>query len=102
MARKAEGFRLSRRAAADLEAIYDYTAKTWSAAQAERYTHDLEAAIQGLVTGSRVGRRREDLGEDLHSLLVGSHLVIYRESNAYLLVARILHGSMDHALHLGQ
>lgn len=102
MARKAEGFRLSRRAAADLEAIYDYTAKTWSAAQAERYTHDLEAAIQGLVTGSRIGRRREDLGDNLYSMLVGSHLVIYREDEGYLLVARVLHGSMDHAWHLGR
>jgi len=99
MARKPSGYRLSRAAEADLEDIFAYTARTWSVRQAERYLDDLEAALTDLAARRRIGHARPDVGADYLTLIVGSHLVIYRQAGG-LWIARILHAAMDIPRHL--
>ena len=41
--------RLSRKAIADLDGIWDYTAQTWSEEQAVIYYRQIYGAIQGLI-----------------------------------------------------
>ena len=99
MARKFRSYRLSRRAEADLEGIYAFTAQTWSHRQAERYNADILQALAGLVSGAKLGRRREELPEGYRSLPVGSHVIVYEEAEI-ISVARILHSAMDPSRHL--
>jgi toxin ParE1/3/4 len=99
MRRKFESYRLSRLAERDLEEIYEYTVNRWSVDQAIRYIANIRAAIAGLVEGSKVGRKRGDLPEGYLARRVGSHLIIFRETNL-ILVVRVLHTSMDAPRHL--
>ena len=99
MPRRFESYRLSRRAEADLADIYAYTATHWSLDQADRYITDIRSALVGLVDGSKRGRARADVGEGYLSYVVGAHLILYRETNA-IMVVRVLHTSMDAPRHL--
>jgi toxin ParE1/3/4 len=99
MGRRFEGYRLSRLAEADLVEIYDYTVEQWSVNQANRYVTDIQSAISALVEGVKVGRRRVDMPDGYLAQRVGSHLIIYRETNMILIV-RVLHTSMDAPRHI--
>jgi toxin ParE1/3/4 len=99
MPRKFESYRLSRRAEIDLAEIYAYTVTHWSKDQAIRYVIDIREAIAGLVTGRKIGRRRAEVGADYLCYRVGLHLIFYRETE-HILVARVLHASMDLQRHL--
>lgn len=99
MPRKFESYRLSRRAEIDLEGIYAYTVKQWSVDQANRYTADIQAAIAGLVAGTKIGHQRPDVAAGYLSYAVGSHFIFYRETEL-ILVTRILHQAMDAPRHL--
>ena len=46
------GYVLSPAAQADLSEIWDYTARHWGEAQAERYTRDIQATCEALSGGS--------------------------------------------------
>lgn len=92
-------FLLSLRARADLDAIWTYTAKTWSQAQAETHVAEIAATIDSLARGERVGREAERYGDYLKQP-VGSHVVFYRIGDGRLFVVRILHRRMDFERHL--
>jgi toxin ParE1/3/4 len=99
MPREFESYRLSRRAEIDLADIYAYTARNWSADQANRYIGEIASAITGLVSGSKIGRKRSDIAAGYLSYTVGSHVIFYRETE-HILIARVLHGAMDLPRHL--
>ncbi len=99
MARTFSGYRLSHAAEGDLQAIFAYTVRTWSLEQANRYLDEMEEALVGLAAGVRIGRGRSDIGPGYLVLIVGSHMVIYREVEA-IFVVRILHAAMDAPRHL--
>ena len=92
-------YRLSPLAVADLEDIWLYTFERWSLDQADRYQHDLIAAIEALASGMKVGRRT-DVREGYFKYAVGQHFVFFRPSEAGLDVIRILHRRMDVDRHL--
>lgn len=92
-------FRLSHRARGDLDAIWTYTAKTWSQAQAESYVAEILTTIESLARGERVGRKA-NLGGAYLKQPVGSHVVFYRIGDGRLLVVRVLHQRMDFERHL--
>ena len=54
------GYALSPAAQADLEEIWEYTARHWGEAQAERYTRDIQAACEAMSDGTLVGQSAED------------------------------------------
>lgn len=100
MARRFDSYRLSRLAEFDLEDIFDYTVKHWSVDQAERYLADIRAALDGLVAGVKLGRKRPDVADGYLSYLVGAHLIIYRVEADLIRVVRVLHAAMDIPSHL--
>ena len=55
-----KGFLLSPAARADLEEIWDYTARTWGRAQAERYVLEIREACESLAGRTRRGRSIDD------------------------------------------
>lgn len=93
------GCRLSPRAEADLEEIWFYTSENWSEEQADRYHAEIVMAFEGLVRGTKKGRR-VDVREGYFKYAVGSHFVYYRLSDATVDVVRILHQRMDVERHL--
>lgn len=91
---------LSRKAAADLEAIWDYTARRWNEDQAERYLRLLQNGIQTLAADPLLGGSCEELRAGYRKLLVGTHVMFYRIDRDRIEIVRILHARMDFARHL--
>ncbi|EIZ82380.1 plasmid stabilization system [Methylobacterium sp. GXF4] len=93
--------RLSAAARRDLSGIWTYSAKSWDAAQADRYVRQFADSFDSLARGSLKGRSADDIRTGYSKLAVGSHLVFYRMGAAGVIeVARILHQRMDIDRHL--
>jgi toxin ParE1/3/4 len=89
---------VSRMAENDIDAIYRYTAQTWSGAQANTYQALIMTALEELASGTKIGRPAAT--EGYLSLRVSSHSIIYREEDGVILIARVLHLAMDVERHL--
>ena len=94
------GYALSPAAQADLEEIWEYTARHWGTAQAERYMRDIQAACEAMSDGTVVGRSAEDIRAGYRKIVVGSHVVYFHERGGTLQIIRILHQRMDVARHI--
>ena len=94
--------RLSRKAIADLDGIWDYTVETWSEDQAIRYYRKISAAIQGLGSLPVFLENKYDIIKtDLLGYKIGSHIIFYKKhSDGSIGVYRILHEKMDFQRHL--
>ena len=88
-------FRLSTRAAADLEGIARYTIETFGVEQARRYRDDLEACFRTLAENPRLGRSAERLRPGLRRFERRSHAVFYMQNEDGILIVRILHARME-------
>ncbi|MCY4303314.1 MAG: type II toxin-antitoxin system RelE/ParE family toxin [Aestuariivita sp.] len=92
-------FRLSPLAESDLEHIWFYTWNEWSLNQANRYYDQIMDTIEELASGQKQGRK-VDIRDGYLKYAVGRHLVFFRCSDGMTDVIRVLHRSMDAALHL--
>jgi len=80
----------TRKAAADLNDIWDYTYDTWSAEQANTYYNNL------LADCSKVADKPENLGRHY-----GKHIIFFRKlQDGRVRIIRILHERMDFKRHL--
>lgn len=87
-------FRFSRRAAADLRSIAEYTLRAWGEKQTVRYLDELESCCQTLAGRPALGRECEEVRPGLRRMECGRHVVFYREDARGILVSRILHQRM--------
>ena len=87
--------RLSPLAEADLEDIWLYTLQNWSLEQADKYFAELMAAVEGLVSGDRIGRSACDIRAGYWKYGEGRHFIFYAVTDDRLDVIRILHKQMD-------
>ncbi len=89
--------KLSRAAAADLEAIDDYTIEHFGVAQAKKTLAAFEAALVALADRPRAGRLDEDhspSGRPLRFRVVkSSFVIVYEPWEEGIRVARVLHGA---------
>ena len=94
--------RLSRKAIADLDGIWDYTVETWSEEQAVFYYRQIYSAIQGLNDLPVFLEKRYDvIKPGLFGFKVGHHIIFYKKGkNSSISVDRILHEKMDYQRHL--
>jgi toxin ParE1/3/4 len=92
-------YQLAPLAEADLEEIWLYTARAWSAEQADSYHRDLVAAIEGLAQGKKHGRSVGVL-HGFQKYPCGSHMVYFLDYADRLEVVRILHQRQDAERHL--
>ena len=94
--------RLSRKAIADLDGIWGYTAQTWSQDQAVVYYQQLHTAIEGLNHLPVFLERSYDvIKPGLFGFKVGHHIIFYKKGdNGSISVDRILHEKMDYQRHL--
>lgn len=88
-------FRLTPRAAADLDAIAEYTIETWGPAQMEEYLRSMNSRFEWLARNPLAGRDRNDVHPGYRSFLEGSHIIFYVVSDEYVDIIGIPHKSMD-------
>jgi toxin ParE1/3/4 len=90
------GLVFSPAALADLDEIWDYTARRWSIDQAERYVRDIANACGALSDGHRKGTAIDEIRAGYFKLAVGSHFVFYHMTGAGEFdIVRVLHQRMD-------
>jgi toxin ParE1/3/4 len=88
-------FRLTPRAAADLDAIADYTIETWGLAQLETYLMGFNNRFQWLADNPLAGRERNDVHPGYRSYPEGSHVIFYIINDDRVDIIGIPHKSMD-------
>ena len=89
-------YALTNAAARDLDAIWDYTADTWSIDQADRYIAEIGVACEALARGDKIGRPADDIRPGSRKFAVGSHVLFFRQRpDGVTEVVRVLHQQMD-------
>ena len=88
-------FRITPRAAADLEAIAEYTIETWGLDQLENYLRSLNGRFEWLADNPNAGRERNDVHTGYRSFPEGSHVIFYIVSDDDIDIIGIPHKSMD-------
>ena len=97
------GYKVSAKAAEDLEGIWLYTKKQWSLEQADRYLALIFDEIRNLTHDQGAGRDRGHIRVGYRCSTVKAHVVYYRvnEADGQLEVIRVLHQRMDSEGQLG-
>ena len=95
-------YRLSPAALNDLDAIWDYTARTWSVGQAETYIRAIADDMDLLVRHPEIARERTEIRTPVRLYRSGSHLIIYRIEAGWLQVLRIVHARQNWAAYLNE
>ena len=88
-------FKLSRLALEDIDSIWEYTVKNWSVEQAEKYYNLIFNGIDSICRNPETGKSINEVKQLHRRLLIGSHMIIYKQHNNLILVDRILHQRMD-------
>ncbi len=79
-----------------MDAIWQYTFRTWSREQADRYTTQIYEACLQIANNSALGKLRDEIDENLYGFRVSRHIIFYRiASQNEIIIVRILHGQMD-------
>ena len=94
--------RLSRKAIADIDGIWEYTVQTWSEDQAVVYYRQIYNAIQSLNSIPLFLEKKYDIVKPgVLGYRVGHHVIFYkRDKDGTISVDRILHERMDYQRHL--
>jgi toxin ParE1/3/4 len=94
--------RISKKALADLDGIWEYTVEAWSEEQAILYYRQLYTSIQNLPDlPDYLERNYDAVKPGLCGFYVGHHVIFYkRHRDGTVWVDRILHERMDFLRHL--
>lgn len=90
---------LSPMAEADLADIWTYTAREWSAEQAEHYTNEIINVFEEISLGRKTGTT-VDVREGYRKVFVGRHTIYFKLQGEIIAIIRVLHQSMDVERHL--
>jgi len=82
------------RVKSDLAEIWDYVADD-SEARADTFVEKIDEKFKTLAARPYIGRKRDELGEDLRSFPVGRYIIYYRPLPDGVEVIRVLHGARD-------
>ena len=91
------GYKISTKAAEDIEKIWLYTFEHWSLEQADRYLELIFDEIEYLAAHPTAGKDFSPVRKHYRRSTVKSHIVFYRhlESGDDIEVIRVLHQRMD-------
>lgn len=87
--------RESRRAAAELDEIFQYGVENYGVVAAIAYVEEIEKRYALLLAHPRSGRAEPELGPDARSISSGSHRIYYEIDGDLLVILSILHMSRD-------
>lgn len=90
-------YKLSVKAAEDIESIWLYTFENWSLEQADRYVNLIFDEIEYIATNPDAGKDYGHIRKNYRSSKVKSHLIFYRlaEKDKVVEIIRVLHERMD-------
>ena len=88
-------YRISQKAAEDLENIWLYTFQNWSLEQADKYLNILWDEIAHLAQHPETGKNYYHIKEQYRCAKVKSHLIFYKISTTNIEIIRVLHQKMD-------
>jgi toxin ParE1/3/4 len=88
------GYRVSKRAGAELDAIMIYTIQTWGEWQADKYLDEMESMFELLAENPGLGRAVTGWAKSTRRIEKGSHVIFYRPTPQGVFVQRILHKTM--------
>jgi toxin ParE1/3/4 len=90
-------YKISNKAAEDIENIWLYTYENWSLEQADRYINLIFDEIEFLADNPGSGKDFDSIRKKYRYSRVKSHLIFYRQVDKQRLieVIRILHQRMD-------
>ncbi len=91
---------VSPKAISDLEVIFEYTARTWSLIQAEKYHDELYSGMLQLCNEPSMGKVYYFKKGNYRYLKVNRHLIFYQTNPNECIIVRILHEVMDLSVHL--
>lgn len=95
-------YRVTRRAASDLDGIGRFTQARWGRRARADYLGRIEQALSQLAANPSMGRPRPELSNpelsnEIRALPVGRHLVIYRVADRdQIVVIRVVHQAKDY------
>ena len=92
-------FKFADNARIDLSGIVDYTVEHWDAAQAVDFIDGLETVARAIAEAPLMGKACEDLHEGLRGFPCEIHVLYYLEAPHGITIVRVLHKSMNTALH---
>ena len=94
-------YSISQKAIADLDAIWDYTAKQWSENQAIKYYEQIALSIQCISDLPEFAvQEYNSIKSGLLGYHVGHHVIFFkRAQDGSINVDRILHETMDFRRH---
>ena len=88
-------FRVTPRAAADLNDIAVYTLRIWGRRQATAYLKALNDRFVWRADYPDIGRARSEILPELRSFREGSPVIFYRERDTVVEIIGVPHMSMD-------
>ena len=90
-------YKISVKAAADIENIWLYTYENWSKEQADRYVNLIFEEIEFLAQNPQSGKDFGYVKKSYRRSKVKSHLIFYKtiEKKEIIEIIRILHENMD-------
>ena len=95
-------YKLSKLAAEDFAAIYEYTLLNFGARQADAYTDDLESAFRLLSTSPLMGHECQELADGVRRHDHQRHAIFYRRRESGIFIIRILHQQMEPMRHFSE
>jgi toxin ParE1/3/4 len=87
-------YRVSGRAAADLDEIWSYIAQD-NAAAADKFISAFFLRFSRIATRPEIGRKREELSPGLRSFPSGRYIVFYHLTEGGIEIVRVFHGARD-------
>lgn len=90
------GYKISVKAAEDIEHIWLYTLEHWSVEQADRYVDLILDEIEYLADNPESGKDLDQIRKNYRCSKVKSHLIFYRQTDKRdIELIRVLHQRMD-------
>jgi len=89
-------YRISKKAAEDIDKIWLYTLENWSLEQADRYYRFIYQEILCIVENFETGKDIGKIKFGYRQAKVKSHLIIYKRADDEIIeIIRVLHQMMD-------
>ncbi|MBB5509123.1 type II toxin-antitoxin system RelE/ParE family toxin [Paraburkholderia atlantica] len=97
-----KAFVFSPAAEEDLDRIWDYSVENWGQRQAERYIRMIQDTVIGLTDGTQPSQSAQHVRSGYRKVLVGTHVIFFKEDEHLIDLIRILHQRMDPSYHLNE
>lgn len=89
------GFRISNRARAEIQDIWQFTLERWSPPRAAAYVTELDRVFGLLADFPELGVLRSEIRPPVRVHRFKAHLIVYRDLNPGIEILRVLHMRQD-------